>query len=788
MSNKPTYEELEKRIRDLEQIGNEREKSNKALREIEQKFRFFYQNAPIAYQSLDENGHLIEVNNAWLETLGYDRKEVIGKSFGDFLHPDWKDHFNENFPRFKAVGEILDVEFEMVKKDGALIAVSFNGKIDTDSEGYFHQTHCIFEDITEMKRTEGAFQESEERYRSFVQHFRGIAYRSRMDFIPIFFHGAVEEITGYTEGEFVDGNPRWDQVIHPEDLPGLFTADEEKLHSIPRYSYEREYRIVRKDGSVRWVHDVIQNVCDASGKPAILQGAIYDITDRKQTEESLRESEEKFRLMMESMKDPAYITSTGYRIRYMNPKMISLIGRDATGENCHKAIYERDEICSWCVFDHILEGEHAEYELANPKDNRYYSVTNSPIYSSGESISKLTILHDITERKALEEQLRQVRKMESLGTLTGGIAHDFNNILGIIVGNTELALEDIPEWNPVHSNLEEIKAGSLRAAGIVKQLLNFSRKVDQQLKPVGAITVIKDALKFLRSTIPSNIEIRTHLPAKDMTILADPIQINQVMINICSNASKEMEKTGGILEITIEDITLDEEAVNGYSDVTTGDYIKITVSDTGPGINPEIIDLIFDPYFTTKEVGKGSGMGLAVVHGIVKNHRGAITVDSQYGQGATFTILFPVVTEKPVTEVKASDEIPRGNETILFVDDEKSIADVAGLMLERLGYKVEIKTNPVEALELFQLEPAKFDLVITDMTMPQMTGIKLAEKLKADRFDLPVIICTGHSSLINEEKAKAMGISDFVMKPIMMRGIAKTIRKVLDESKTTAND
>jgi two-component system cell cycle sensor histidine kinase/response regulator CckA len=252
-------------------------------------------------------------------------------------------------------------------------------------------------------------------------------------------------------------------------------------------------------------------------------------------------------------------------------------------------------------------------------------------------------------------------------------------------------------------------------------------------------------------------------------------------MNLCINASQEMEETGGILEVSVEKVTLDKETADSYADLAMGNYVKITVSDTGTGIDPEIINRIFDPYFTTKEVGKGSGMGLSVIHGIVKNHNGAITVDSEPGKGATFTMLFPVVTEKPVMEVKTLDEILRGNETILFVDDEDSIVNTTGKMLERLGYKVETKTNPVEAFELFQSKPDQFDLVITDMTMPKMTGVKLLKKLMEIRSDIPVIICTGHSDLIDEEKAEDMGIAAYVMKPIVKQNIAETIRRVLDK-------
>ncbi|MBU8910132.1 MAG: response regulator, partial [Desulfobacterales bacterium] len=457
------------------------------------------------------------------------------------------------------------------------------------------------------------------------------------------------------------------------------------------------------------------------------------------------------------------------------------VGTDATGKLCYKAIYDRDEKCAWCVFDQVQKGEDVDYEVIDPKDNNYYSVTNSPIFHSNDRVSKLTIFHDITKIKDIEAQLQQSRKMESIGTLAGGIAHDFNNLLYMISGNAELALEDIPTWNPVHTNLEEIKSASLRAAGIVKQLLHFSRKTDQELKPIGAVTVIKETLKFLRSTIPTTIDIRKHMPDADITILADSIQINQVLMNLCINASQAMENTGGILEVTVEMTTLEAGEIKNFIDLTPGKHLKMTVIDTGPGIDPEIINRIFDPYFTTKEMGKGSGMGLSIVHGIVKNHNGAILVDSNPGKGTTFSLFFPVVDEKPEIKTETINEIPRGNETILFVDDEQAITDMTQKMLKRLGYKVETSLNPLQALDLFLSNPDTFDLVITDMTMPQMTGAELSKKLIKIRSDIPVIICSGHSSLMDEEKAKQLGIAGYVMKPISMSLIAKAIRKVLDE-------
>jgi len=385
-------------------------------------------------------------------------------------------------------------------------------------------------------------------------------------------------------------------------------------------------------------------------------------------------------------------------------------------------------------------------------------------------------------KQEMETKFLHAQKMESMGTLTGGIAHDFNNILNIILGNTELALEDVPKSNPAYSSLEEIMTASLRAANIVKQLLSFHSKTGQKLQTIQIVPVIKDVLKFLRSSIPSTINIEQDIFVTNETILADPTQINRIMMNLCINASQAMEQTGGSLKVVVKKTVLDDHSAKTYPDLKSGDHVKVIVSDTGPGIEPEIIDRIFDPYFTTKEVGKGSGMGLSVVHGIVKSHGGAITIDSSPGKGSKFSIFFPLVTEKPMVETPIIQDIPRGSETILFVDDEISIVKMVKKMLRLLGYKVETATRPHDALKLFGLNPDHFDLVITDMTMPRMTGVNLSEKLMNIRPDIPIIICTGHSAHVDQEKAKELGLAAYVMKPINMLETAKTIRKILDKN------
>jgi len=384
------------------------------------------------------------------------------------------------------------------------------------------------------------------------------------------------------------------------------------------------------------------------------------------------------------------------------------------------------------------------------------------------------------ERKRLEKQLYHSRKMESIGTLAGGIAHDINNILGIILGNAELAMDDVPEWNPARLNLAEVKTASLRGKDVVRQLLSFARKTEQERKPVKINLIVTGALKLLRSSIPTSIEIRSNIPRDSAIILADPTQINQIMINLCTNAAHAMEEDGGVIEISLDSMTLDESTAQSY-ELSPGRYVKLTVNDTGHGIDPEIKDRIFDPYFTTREVGKGSGLGLAVVHGIVTNHDGAISVDSEVGKGSTFNVFFPIVKREIIPEITIDEALPTGKERILFIDDEDSMVKMGHQRLERLGYKVESITSSLKALDIFRSKPDQFDLVITDLTMPQMTGDKLVKEILNIRPEMPIIICTGFSEKMDGEKAREIGASGCLEKPHEKRDLAKMVRKVLDE-------
>jgi len=386
---------------------------------------------------------------------------------------------------------------------------------------------------------------------------------------------------------------------------------------------------------------------------------------------------------------------------------------------------------------------------------------------------------------SLEAQLQQAQKMEAIGTLAGGIAHDFNNILGAIIGYAELARMRADQGSDMAINLDLVIKSGKRAADLVQQILTVSRRHKKERRPMQLKYILEEALKMLRATLPSTIEVK-EVESNDVGVInANPAQMHQVIMNLCTNAAHAMQDDGGVLGVEIESVEMgSEDPETGHLDLPSGSYLRLTVSDAGYGIPRHLVDKIFDPYFTTKDTGEGTGLGLSVVQGIVKAHEGTVAVDSEPGKGTTFHVYLPIIQGEEKPEKESEVPLPTGSERILFIDDEELLIELGSLVLEMLGYEVVPKQSSVEALALFRSEPDRFDLVITDMTMPKMTGDKLARELMKIRPDIPIILCTGHSKLISEKKAKEMGIRAFIGKPITKRAMAETVRKVLDAGRS----
>ncbi len=384
------------------------------------------------------------------------------------------------------------------------------------------------------------------------------------------------------------------------------------------------------------------------------------------------------------------------------------------------------------------------------------------------------------EKVKLESRLQQAQKMEAIGTLAGGIAHDFNNILGAIIGYTEMARDDSPKESSVVEDLDKVLEASNRAAGLVKQILAFSRQDETEYILLQPSSIVEKAITMIRPSLPTTIEIIQDIDTKTGNIFGDPTQIHQILINLCTNAFHAMEDTGGRLDISLKEIDLRREDITPETYIDAGTFIQLSIGDSGAGMTQQVKDKIFDPYFTTKEVGKGTGMGLSIVHGIIKNYGGFLTLSSEPGKGTVFHVFLPVVNKEVLPTIEAIKQIPVGKEKILFIDDEDVLADMGKTMLERLGYHVTVRKSSLEALETFQNQPDQFDVVITDQTMPGMTGVDLARRMLQIRPDIPIILCTGYSSIISEEKAKSIGVREFALKPVGKGDLAVLIRKVLN--------
>jgi signal transduction histidine kinase/BarA-like signal transduction histidine kinase len=383
------------------------------------------------------------------------------------------------------------------------------------------------------------------------------------------------------------------------------------------------------------------------------------------------------------------------------------------------------------------------------------------------------------ERRVAEARLRQAQKMEAIGTLAGGIAHDFNNILWVIAGNNELAMVGLPTAHPIRRHLMRIEQACGRAQNLVKQILNFSRQGEQERQPLQIGTIVKESLKLLRPALPAGIEIRSAIIEDAGTIMADLPQINQVLMALYSNAVDAMGSQG-LLEVSLERRNLSAETAGPLAGLESGDYVVLTVADSGAGIAPEDMERIFDPFFTTKPVDRGTGLGLSVAHGILRSHGGAIRVQSALERGSVFQVFLPLLAEVEAAPAGAFDTLPRGKERILFIDDNQAVLEVGTEMLTRLGYHVTSRQNPEEALALFRDDPSAFDLVLTDQTMPHLTGDRLAVALMEMRPELPVIMCTGHSERVSAEVMARIGVRAILTKPLTGASLANTLRQALD--------
>jgi PAS domain S-box-containing protein len=778
---KSYYPELIKRIAELE-------KANEALRQSEEKYRTIFENSGTALMFIEDDMTISICNKEFERLSGYARSEVEGRIKwteiatiqGDDLER-MKDY--HRLRRIDSDAAPTTYQFQLIGREGTLKDVI----ITVTTMPGTKQSLAAFLDITELNRVIKALRESDRKFKAiFDKSFQFIGLL-KTDGTVIEANETALRFCEIPESSVI-GKPFWETPwwSHSKKL-------QEKLRTAIQTAAEGEFvrfeaTHLDLNGNIHYVDFSLKPVIDVTGNVVLLIPEGRDISDLKRTEEERT----LLATAIEQASEGIIVTDTKWITQYVNPAFECMSGYDKNeliGRPIGILKSDRyDKTFFSLIRSTLIQGNPWSGRLSNRrKDGTDYivEVTASAIRDqSGAIINYLGIHRDITHELKLEKELQQAHKMEAIGTLAGGIAHDFNNILTSIIGFTDLARARLPEENPVHNYLSQVLKSASRAADLVRQILTFSRQTEQTRQPIQVVPIVKETLKLLRASLPSTIDIHKDIAAnaEESVILADPTQIHQVLMNLGTNAAHAMRSKGGVLSVNVTSVVADASMVSRYADIQLGPYVRVTVSDTGQGMAAGIIERIFDPYYTTKDPGEGTGMGLAVVQGIVKSHSGAITVSSKPGTGTSFNVFFPMVKmDVPLMELEDNVVRATGTKRILFVDDEKNLVDLGREMLESLDYSVTATTNSSEALETFRAQPDAFDLVITDMTMPGLTGKDLAKELISIRPDISIILTTGFSELINEKQARKAGIGQFLMKPYTNSDLAKIIRKALEE-------
>ena len=637
----------------------------------------------------------------------------------------------------------------------------------------------------QRRKAEEALRKSEEKFSTAFQESPSWVVLSSLDdgtYIEV--NEAFLQTTGFTRDEVIGRTSvelaTWENPQEREDL----------IQRIKTRGYVRNEQVLRrtKNGNLlnMWVSG---DIIEIQGQKCLLSMSM-DITNRIKAEAELRESESRLRAILVANPDPVVVYDAQGCPIFINPAFTGVFGwtfSELDGRQIPFVPDDQKELTGQKIKELYESGIPVQFETKRlTREGRTLDILISAAIvrdNLGHSTGMVVNLNDITERKRIAVQLRQTQKMEAIGTLAGGIAHDFNNLLGAIIGYTELVQMDLNEDSPAGQQLNQVLKAAGRAKNLVGQILTYSRKTERELRPVKITPILKETLQFLRASIPTTIAIRTEFKSENDVVSADPTQINQILMNLGTNAAHAMEEYGGTFRVALENVWLDREDIPAGSNLHPGYHVRLTVSDDGQGMDKETQSRIFEPYFTTKEPGEGTGLGLSVVHGIVVSIGGDIRLYSEPGLGTTFHIYLPV-TSSDIEKIPEWEpvQIQTGRESIMFVDDETVLSDLGKKMLEHLGYRVTNYLSGSEALTAFQNNPAAVDLVITDQTMPQMTGLEMAREMVRIRPDIPIILCTGFSRQVSQEKLDEIGIKGFLYKPVVMKDLAAAIRSALDSN------
>ena len=781
-------------------------RAGEVLRESEAKYRLISENTGDVIWQYDLNaGRYAYISPSIRRILGYAPEEIVGQSMGRFLSDESRRYVKKRLPEIIAAlaagdesARVTSHNLELLHKDGSIVHTEVVATLLEDAESRACALVGVSRDITEKLHAEEVLRESEAKYRLISENTGDVIWQYNLDADRfVYVSPSSQQLTGYVaeecQGQTMEAfiTPESMQYVRkalPKFIMALTAGDESARVST------HQVDMLRKDGSVVHSEVVTTLLQNEEGRVCGLVGVSRDITEQLRAEEALRESERRFRALFDAMMEGVAQHEMVYDERGMpvdyrfvstNPafeKHTGLKSEEVIGQLGSK-IFGLGKAAHLQRFARVASsGRPDSFETYSPHLDRHFDIS----VTSPKQGSFVTVFENITERKhaeeerkALEARLAHAQKLEAIGTLAGGIAHDFNNILQPMMGYTEMALNELSPSNPLRDNLAQVLNASLRAKDLVRQILTISRSTQEQPRtPIDISSIIKEALKLLRSSLPTSIEIRQNI--RNGVALADATQIHQMLMNLCTNAAHAMDDKG-VLEVSLSPVDLSESdlAAQHIVDLKPGPYLKLSVSDTGTGMDKATLEHIFDPYFTTKEVGKGSGLGLAVVHGIVKRHEGAITVRSEPGKGTTFCVYIPRIEAAAEIPVETPHEASTGTERILLLDDDPVIVEMGTAILGQLGYKVTAETDSFHALELFSAGPDEFDLIITDYTMPNLTGMDFIKEVRRIRPGMPVMLCTGFSEKVTPETIKDLGI-ELLMKPYGVRQISEVVRRVLD--------
>ena len=759
----------------------DRKLAEEALRESEEGYRTLMDNLPVAvYRNTPgPEGQFLMANPAFCKMFGFKNEEEV-KNFTPaslYQNPKERKEYSDNLIQ---KGVIKYDERILLKRDGTPLYTSITSRVVYGKDGEVSHFDSIMLDITEQKLSEEALRESEDKYRNLVEEsFDGIFIQRGQSII--FANKRLNEMLGYNEGELI-GQNHW--VVYHPDYQKLTRERAQARLSGKEVVRRYEVKLQRKDGS--WFYGEInaRPITFPSDEESGIQVWIKDIMEQKLAEESLRESEEKYRLLIENATDAIFIAQDEV-LKFANPKTEEITG------------YSPEELAKIPFVDLIHPEDRdmvLEKHLKRLKNEELASLYSFRILNrSGEELSvelntvliswegrpaTLNFLRDITAQKKLEAQLQQAQKMESIGTLAGGVAHDFNNLLMAIQGRTSIMLMKKDSSHPDFEHLRGIEGHVESAADLTRQLLGFARGGKYQVRPTDLNELIKKQNRMFGRT-KKEIIINGKYEEDLWSAEIDRGQIEQVLLNLYVNAWQAMPG-GGDLYLQTENVTIDENYVKPFA-IEPGRYVKISVTDTGVGMDKATQERIFDPFFTTKEMGRGTGLGLASSYGIIKNHGGFINVYSEKGHGATFNVYLPASEKEVIEEKKLAGDTVRGTETVLLVDDENMIIEVAEKLLEQLGYKVLTARSGKEAIEIYEENRQRIDILLLDMIMPDMSGGETYDRLKEINPKAKVLLSSGYSINGQATGILGRGCNGFIQKPFKMKELSQKLREILDD-------